>query len=162
MFNWTKRPSDALRKRREGDAAQRLSNASSDRLPDRPSLDGYTVGEVPPEQAAQLFGKIDRRDRGIDRPQHSDPSSPACDGSWSQGGIGRRAMGTDTDGPAVGRTVWVRDDSAPERKVLGRIVHVACGRFLAGSDSVVVDVGRGRVCSLLLAKRRIEWDYASS
>jgi hypothetical protein len=56
VFNWTKRPSDALRKRREGDAAQRLANTFPDRLlPDRPSLDGYTVREVSLDQVAQLF-----------------------------------------------------------------------------------------------------------
>ena len=56
MFNWTKRPSDALRKRREGDAAQRLANTFPDRqLPERPSLDGYTVREVPLDQVAELF-----------------------------------------------------------------------------------------------------------
>jgi len=53
VFNWTKRPSDALRKRREGDAAQRLANTLSDRLlPERPSLDGYTVREVSLDQVA--------------------------------------------------------------------------------------------------------------
>jgi hypothetical protein len=71
-------------------------------------------------------------------------------------------MGTDTDGPAIGRTVWVRDDSAPERKVLGRIVHIGGDGVLTGSDSVVVEVGRGRVWTVLLAKRGVEWDYASS
>ena len=56
VFNWTKRPSDALRKRREGDAAERLKNTFPDRdLPERPSLDGYTVREVPPDQVADLF-----------------------------------------------------------------------------------------------------------
>lgn len=56
MFNWTKRPSDALRKRQEGDAAQRLANTFPDRdLPERPSLDGYTVREVSPDQVAQLL-----------------------------------------------------------------------------------------------------------
>ena len=56
VFNWTKRPSDALRKRREGDAGQRLANSFPDRhLPERPSLDGYTVREVPPNQVAQWF-----------------------------------------------------------------------------------------------------------
>jgi len=56
MFNRTKRPSDALRKRREGDAAQRLANTFPDRdLPERPSLDGYTVREVTPDQAAEWF-----------------------------------------------------------------------------------------------------------
>jgi hypothetical protein len=56
MFNWTKRPSDALRKRQAGDAAQRLANTFPDRdLPERPSLDGYTVREVSPDQVAQLL-----------------------------------------------------------------------------------------------------------
>jgi hypothetical protein len=55
MFNWGKRPSDALRKRREEDAARRLSNTSLDDLPERPSLEGYTVDELPPNQTAQLF-----------------------------------------------------------------------------------------------------------
>ena len=56
VFNWTKRPSDALRKRREGEAAQRVANVFRDRnLPERPSLDGYTVREVSLDQVAQLF-----------------------------------------------------------------------------------------------------------
>jgi hypothetical protein len=56
VFNWTKRPSDALRKRREGGAEERLANTLPDRLlPERPSLDGYTVREVSLDQVAQLF-----------------------------------------------------------------------------------------------------------
>jgi hypothetical protein len=53
VFNWTKRPSDALRKRWKGDAEERLANTLPDRLlPERPSLDGYTVSELSPDQAA--------------------------------------------------------------------------------------------------------------
>jgi hypothetical protein len=55
VFNWAKRPSNALRKRRTEDAARRLSDTSSDHLPDRPSLDGYTMREIPPDQVPQLF-----------------------------------------------------------------------------------------------------------
>ena len=56
MFDRTKQPSDALRKRGEGDAAQRLANTLPDRLPpERPSLDGYTVREVSLDQVVQLF-----------------------------------------------------------------------------------------------------------
>jgi hypothetical protein len=57
MFRWGKqRPPDALRRRRGGEAAQRVANVFPDRhLPDRPSLDGYTVGELSAEQAARLF-----------------------------------------------------------------------------------------------------------
>lgn len=47
MFNWTKRPSNTFRKRRMEDAARRLFDTSSDYLLDRPSLDGYTVREIP-------------------------------------------------------------------------------------------------------------------
>jgi hypothetical protein len=47
MFNWTKRPSNTFRKRRMEDAARRLSDTSSDYLPDGPSLDGDTVREIP-------------------------------------------------------------------------------------------------------------------
>ena len=56
VFKWTKRPSDALRKRREGDASQRVANIFPDRhLPERPSLDGYTVREVSLDEVAQLI-----------------------------------------------------------------------------------------------------------
>jgi hypothetical protein len=54
VFNWRKKPSDALRKLRAEDIARRL-NRPPDQLPDRPSLDGYIVSEVPMEQAARLF-----------------------------------------------------------------------------------------------------------
>jgi hypothetical protein len=58
VFNWTKRPSDVLRKRREGDAARRSAHAFPDHhLPDRPSLDGYTVAELSPDQVAKLLAK---------------------------------------------------------------------------------------------------------
>jgi hypothetical protein len=72
-----KRPSDALRKGREEDAARRLSNASSDRLPDRNSLDGYTVGEVPPDQVGQLSGKIGAPPGGL-TPCTLRPIVPSC------------------------------------------------------------------------------------
>ena len=60
MFRWGKqRPSDALRKQREGDAVLRAANIFADRhLPERPSLDGYTVGELSPDQAAQLLSEL--------------------------------------------------------------------------------------------------------
>jgi hypothetical protein len=58
VFNWTKRPSDVLRKRREGEAARRSANAFPDHhLPNRPSLDGYTVAELSPDQVAKLLAK---------------------------------------------------------------------------------------------------------
>jgi hypothetical protein len=58
VFNWTKRPSDVLRKRREGDAARRSAHAFADHhLPNRPSLDGYTVAELSPDQVAELLAK---------------------------------------------------------------------------------------------------------
>lgn len=58
VFNWTRRPSDALRKRREGDAARRSAHAYPDHhLPNRPSLDGYTVAELSPDQVAELLAK---------------------------------------------------------------------------------------------------------
>ena len=71
-------------------------------------------------------------------------------------------MDTETGGPAIGRSVWVIDDSAPERKVPGRIVSDATEGLFGEADSVVVEVGRGHVRTLLFAKRGIEWDYASS
>ena len=57
MFRWGKQGlSDALRKRRDGDAAERVANSFPDRhLPERPSLDGYTVSELSPDQVAELF-----------------------------------------------------------------------------------------------------------
>jgi hypothetical protein len=60
MFSWGKqRPSDVLRKRREGEAAERVANTFPDRhLPERPSLDGYTVSELSSDQAAQLLSKL--------------------------------------------------------------------------------------------------------
>lgn len=63
MFRWSKqRRSDALRKRWEGEAAQRVANVFRDRhLPERPSLDGYTVRELSPDQAAQLFSNLSKR-----------------------------------------------------------------------------------------------------
>ena len=65
VFNWGKRPSDVFRKRREEDAARRLltttTTSSDHHLPDRPSLDGYSVREVPPDQAAQLLFKLKRQ-----------------------------------------------------------------------------------------------------
>ena len=66
MFKWGKqRPLDALRKRREVDAVVRLANAFPDRhLPERPSLDGYSVGELSPDQAAQLLSKLKGRTTG--------------------------------------------------------------------------------------------------
>lgn len=87
MFNWTKRPSDALRKRREGDAAQRLANTLPDRLlPERPSLDGYTVREVSRDEVAQLL-EIEARNglkrllaRERDRvPEHRGPRNGASE-----------------------------------------------------------------------------------
>jgi hypothetical protein len=54
VFNWRKNPSDALRKLRAEDIARRPSRPP-DQLPDRPSLDGYIVSEIPMQQAAQLF-----------------------------------------------------------------------------------------------------------
>ena len=54
VFNWRKKPSDVLRKLRAGDIARRPSRPP-DQLPDRPSLDGYIVSEIPIEQAAQMF-----------------------------------------------------------------------------------------------------------
>ena len=60
MFKWGKQqPKDAFRQRREEDAAQRVANALPDRhLPERPSLDGYTVGELSADQATQLLSKL--------------------------------------------------------------------------------------------------------
>jgi hypothetical protein len=58
MISWGKRPSVAPRKQRDEDAARRLLATFPDRyLPDRPSLDGYTVHEVPLDQLAQLLPK---------------------------------------------------------------------------------------------------------
>ena len=38
---------------------ERVANTFPDRhLPERPSLDGYTVGELSPDQAAQLLSKL--------------------------------------------------------------------------------------------------------
>jgi hypothetical protein len=72
-------------------------------------------------------------------------------------------MDTETGGgPAIGRSVWVIDDSAPERKVPGRIVSDATEGLFGEADSIVVEVGRGHVRTLLFAKRGIEWDYACS
>jgi len=57
VFNWTKRPSDVLRKRREGDAARRSAYAFPDHhLPKRPPL-GDTVTELSPDQVAKLLAK---------------------------------------------------------------------------------------------------------
>ena len=65
------------------------------------------------------------------------------------------------DGPTIGRTVWVADDSAPEGKVRGRITSVGTGGSLIdGAGSFVVEVSRGHVRILLLAKRGTTWDYA--
>ena len=57
MFTWGKpRPLNVIRKRREGDAAERAANAFPDRhLPERPTLDGYSVGELSADEAAQLL-----------------------------------------------------------------------------------------------------------
>ena len=65
------------------------------------------------------------------------------------------------DGPTIGQTVWVADDSTPEGKVRGCVVSVGTGESLIdGAGSFVVEVGRGHVRILLLAKRGTTWDYA--
>jgi hypothetical protein len=72
-------------------------------------------------------------------------------------------MDTDTDGPVIGRTVWVVEDSPPEGKVPGRIVSVGTGESLIdGAGSFVVEVTRGHVRILLLSNRGTQWDYAPS
>ena len=63
-------------------------------------------------------------------------------------------------GPTIGRAVWVADDSAPEGKVRGRITSVGTGEsVIDGAGSFVVEVSRGHVRILLLAKRGTTWNY---
>ena len=65
------------------------------------------------------------------------------------------------DGLTIGRTVWVADANAPEGKVRGRITSIGTGESLIdGAGSFVVEVSRGHVRILLLAKRGTTWDYA--
>ena len=48
-------------------------------------------------------------------------------------------MDTETGGgPAIGRSVWVIDDSAPERKVPGRIVSDATEGLFGEADSISI------------------------
>ena len=62
MFNWNKRLSATPRKQRDDDAARRLMATFPDRyLPDRPSLDGYTVCEVPFDKVAPSLFKGDAK-----------------------------------------------------------------------------------------------------
>jgi hypothetical protein len=67
----------------------------------------------------------------------------------------------DADRPAVGRGVWVFYGRAgPERaRVTGKIVSVGTSGFLSGVESVLVELGHGRVSTQLISKRGIDWDY---
>jgi hypothetical protein len=65
------------------------------------------------------------------------------------------------DGPTIGQSVWVADDSAPEGKVRGCVVSVGTGESLIDeAGSFVVQVSPGHVRILLLANRGTVWAYA--
>ena len=72
--------------------------------------------------------------------------------------VALQRMDSDTERPAVGRTVWVIDDDGA--RVAGIVSNTGEGIFGA-AESVVVELAPGRVCIVLLSKRGTQWDFMS-